>query len=359
MHPLESYFPTGRNRRSAKLGFLYNTIIIMSTASTAAAPDRYNISVLPSCDPYHSIAADVSGGLDKTPQELPERYLYDELGSSLFDRICEAEEYYPTQVEESLIADNTAAIVEIARPQRIIELGSGSSLKTRRLFDEPTLRQWCDTYVAIDVSLGALQQAMATLSIDYPWLTCQAIAGDYADALTSVATQPPQKSLYLFLGGTIGNFNPANASTFLKSLHKRLSNDDCLLIGIDAVKSVETLTKAYNDKEQHTARFNLNMLRVINRELGADFDLDKFRHRAEFIDDLSAVQMTLISTEDQVVSIPSIGKSYQFKPGEKIITEHSYKYTQDRAKALLNTAGFTVKEVFSKGYHLILAQKAS
>ena len=331
----------------------------MPTASTAAAPDRYNISELPSCDPYHSIAADVSGGLSKNPPELPERYLYDELGSSLFDLICEAEEYYPTRVEESLIAENTGAIVDIARPQRIIELGSGSSLKTRRLFDEPTLRQWCNTYVAIDVSLGALQQSMSTLSVDYPWLFCEAIAGDYTDALSSMSAQPPQKSLFLFLGGTIGNFNPDGALSFLKSLHKRLGSDDHLLIGIDAVKSVETLTKAYNDKDQHTARFNLNMLRVINRELGADFDLDKFRHHAEFVDDLSAMQLSLVSTDEQVVSIPSIEKSYQFKPGEKIITEHSYKYTRDRAEALLINAGFSVKEIFSKGYHLILAHKDS
>ena len=318
-----------------------------------------DVLVLQDPQPYRNIAKDFSDGMSMDPPRLPERYFYDCHGSSLFEKICATEEYYPTRLEDSLIDGNSTEIIETANGfSRIVELGSGNSAKTRRLFDNPRLRQGCQRYIAIDVSHSTLAQTMGSLGEEYPWLCCQAIAADYADALSAIAPHHEEGTLFLFLGGTIGNFHPDEARAFLRDLRERMQPSDHLLIGVDAVKCADRLNQAYNDSQDLTAQFNLNMLRVMNRELGCDFDLEKFRHRAEFDEGLSAVQMSLEATDEQVVSVPTLKQSYAFKSGERIITEHSYKYTIERAESLLRDSGLAIEARFGEEYHLFVASVA-
>ena len=335
-------------------------LLVMSgrTQQSKRQVKPYQLTVLPSSDPYHSIVTDVQKGLARQPRMLPERYFYDSFGSQLFEKICQTPEYYPTRTEEQLLIENASEIVATVKPKRLIELGCGSCVKTRQLFQVQQMREYCDHFFAVDISHDALDQAMAELSEVFPWLRCQGVAGDYFDSLPYIEMDEQNNSLYLFLGGSIGNFSPERANNFLVEVGKTMTSGDLLLLGVDGLKSIDTLNRAYNDKQTYTEQFNLNILRVINREMGANFNLDQFRHRAEFVDEISAVQISLESLQQTKVFITELDQHYTFQPKERIITEHCYKYTPAKARQLLHSAGYSVQKIISAphdAYLLILA----
>ena len=283
-------------------------------------------------------------GLARPQKEIPCRFIYDEQGSALFDRICVLEEYYPTRTETALLVDNGAEIAALAGPGcHLIEFGSGSSLKIRTLLDaldRPT------AYTPIDISREHLLQSAASLALDHPAVEVTAICADYTLALDlpPPKSNPKAQKLAFFPGSSIGNFTVDLAETFLKRIASMLSGGGDLLIGADLHKDKSILLPAYNDGQGVTAAFNLNLLARANRELGADFDLDGFTHDAIYDKNKKRIEMHLVSKRDQTVR--AAGGKFHFGKGETILTEHSHKYTIDGFQALGRRAGFEPRKVW-------------
>lgn len=273
-------------------------------------------------------------------RQLPPKHFYDDRGSELFDRICETAEYYPTRTELQLLETIAPALIDAVRPTDLVELGSGSPRKARMLL---AAAQRCGVrcrYVPFDVSEGALRQSAALLLGDFPWLEIHGVVGDYDQHLGRIPRG--ERSLYLFLGGTIGNFEEGAGAAFLRRLRDAMSPEDRLLLGSDIVKDAEVLHRAYNDAEGLTAEFNKNVLRVINRDLGGRFDPERFRHVAFYDAESQRVEMHLESTVDQKVPIRTLGIELEFGAGERILTEISRKFTRDSVTALLARAGLAL-----------------
>jgi L-histidine N-alpha-methyltransferase len=307
-----------------------------------------------------SMSDDVRQGLLSPPRSLPPKYFYDDHGSKLFDRICETPEYYPTRTEAALLRDNAEAIIAAARPHHVIELGSGSSRKTRHLLDAcEALGEYC-AYWPFDVCEGMLRESGERLLVEYPWLEVQALVGDYLAGLDHLP-DPTGRRLFVFLGGTIGNFDPEAAQAFLRELQARLRPGDACLIGADRVKAHATLTAAYNDEQGVTAAFNLNVLQVLNRDLDASFDLGGFEHQAVYNDAAQQIEMYLIAKHDQEVEIGALNQRLSVGSGERILTEISRKFTRSSLEGLLDGAGLRVThhfEPYDQAFSLVLAQPA-
>ena len=281
----------------------------------------------------------VLNGLAKPQKELPCKFFYDERGSQIFDQICDLEEYYPTRTEISILEDRLEEIAElVGRGAHLVELGSGASIKIRTLLNAlPDLSQ----YTAIDISRDFLLHSASTLAEDYPDLAVAAICADYtADfELPATIARLSSRNVAFFPGSTIGNFTPEAAQRFLKRLSSILGEGSGLLIGVDLKKDPDILRAAYNDAKGVTAAFNMNLLSRINTELGADFDLDAFYHDAVYREDPGRIEMRLISTKRQSVSI---GDSvFDFDENEYIHTENSHKYSIENFRGICETAGFT------------------
>jgi L-histidine N-alpha-methyltransferase len=284
------------------------------------------------------LAADVRRGLTAAPKWLPPKYFYDDRGSQLFEAICALPEYYLTRTERTLLTEIADAVIGATRPAQLVELGSGSASKTRLLLDALVRAQPSATYVPIDVSESTLRQSAAALRADYPRLRVHAIVADYERGLPRLGSSGPR--LVAFLGSTIGNFVPPDDVSFLRGLARQLRGGDYLLLGVDLVKPVDRLHAAYNDAAGVTAEFNRNVLRVVNRELGADFDPARFDHVA-FYDPASAqIEMHLRAREAHTVRIAALELSVGFAAGETIHTESSRKFTRDTAAAMLAAGGF-------------------
>jgi len=287
-------------------------------------------------------ALQVSAGLAKPSQkELPSKYLYDSVGSALFEVICELPEYGLTRSEERILHQHATEIVDqLPRPVVVAELGSGTGRKTRLLLE--ALSRWQSTwYHPIEISPAAL----AVLRRELRDLNSISIVGferEYLDGLREVAARrsPNEHLLVLFLGSTIGNFDGAAGSDFLRDLRQILQPGDSLLLGTDMLKPVKTLIEAYDDPIGVTAAFNLNLLARINRELGADFNLPQFAHLAIFNEATHSVEMHLRSRSRQKVSIPEASISAQFEKDETIWTESSHKYSHDELVSLAHHSGF-------------------
>jgi L-histidine Nalpha-methyltransferase len=287
-------------------------------------------------------ASEVSAGLTKLGQkELPSKYLYDSVGSALFEVICELPEYGLTRSEERILRQHAREIVDqLPRPVVVAELGSGTGRKTRLLLE--ALSRWQSTwYHPIEISPAAL----AVLRRELRDLNSISIVGferEYLDGLREVAARRSQGEhlLVLFLGSTIGNFEGAAGAEFLCSVRQILQPGDSLLLGTDLLKSVQTLISAYDDLIGVTAAFNLNLLARINRELGADFDLQQFAHAALFNEATHSVEMHLRSGTRQKVTIPEASISVEFEKDETIWTESSHKYSQDELVTLAQHSGF-------------------
>ncbi len=292
-----------------------------------------------------SFAEDVRNGLAAMPKTLKPKYLYDALGSLLFEAICLLPEYYLTRAETEIFERHAAEIVErLPAPITIVELGSGSSVKTRLLIEAILARQSGLCYQPIDISETILEQSSKQLLEDYPNLRIVAHATDYTRGIGSIERRGGEKVLALFLGSNIGNYTPDEARELLSQIRGALRPGDGLLLGVDMKKNPETLEAAYNDALCLTAAFSRNILLRINRELDADFDLEQFRHRAFFNEDRSRIEIHLVSMARQKVNIldPESGRvaQFEFQAGETIHTENSYKYDLETLAALAERVGF-------------------
>jgi len=296
---------------------------------------------------------DVTHGLQKQTKELPCKYLYDERGSILFDKICELDEYYPTRTELNIMQTYVDEIVaRFGQNVLLIEYGSGSSLKTRVLLDNLS---GLAGYIPIDISKEHLLNAAAKLKKIYPHLNVQPVCADYTDLfrLPDDISSSASRVVY-FPGSTIGNFNPDDAVRFLQSIYNIVGSSGQLLLGVDLKKDPHVLHRAYNDRSGITASFNCNILTRINRDLGANFNTEQFKHYAYFNPSHGRVEMHIISLAEQTVRIN--GSTIKFAKGESIHTESSYKYTVQEFAELAGKAGFTVERVWTDEDELFSVQ---
>ena len=282
-------------------------------------------------------------GLKNDPKQLPCKYFYDELGSRLFDRICELPEYYPTRTERSIMKTSAHEMAAAVGPDAlIIEYGSGSSLKTRLLLD---VLESPAGYVPVDISRDHLLKTAAALARDYPEIEILPVCADFTQpfAIPEPKRTPARRVVY-FPGSTIGNFTKEGAIELLQRVATSCGQGGALLIGVDLKKDPETLERAYDDSQGVTAAFNRNVLVRMNRELDADFDVSEFEHRAVWVEEPGRVEMHLVSQVDQTVHLDD--ERIEFAAGEHICTEHSHKYTVDGFAALAAAAGFSLAEVW-------------
>jgi L-histidine Nalpha-methyltransferase len=298
-------------------------------------------------------ALDVKHGLSLPRKSLKSKYFYDKIGSSLFEQICLQPEYYITRTEMDILRQKLPEIMNLFPEDiSIIELGSGSASKTRILFDHVLQRQNCLYYFPIDVSHSILSESITSLSSDYSTLRITGISSDYANGIDKatdfIALEPaiPCKKLILFLGSSIGNFEPQETISFFQMLRDKMERTDVLLVGFDLQKNPAILNLAYNDKAKITERFNLNLLSRINRELGGDFDIKNFEHYAFYNQDEQRMEMHLVSKKDQKSHIKLVEESFIFKEGEPIHTENSYKYSLKQITKLAEDNRFEVKMNF-------------
>lgn len=290
------------------------------------------------------LGAEVYRGFTRMPKRLSPWVFYDQRGSELFEAITELPEYYLTRTERGIFADRASEILEAAGRKKltILEMGAGTAAKTGLLLAAAVRRQEQVTYVPIDISESALEEARRRLSEALPEVHVNPSVADYTRELPVMAA-PGSRRLVLYIGSSIGNFDPPQAVGLLRRLRQRLAAGDLLLLGVDHVKDRTMLLKAYNDAAGVTAEFNRNVLVRIARELGARFRPGLFRHRAVWNERESRVEMHLESLVAQEVAIPALDLTVNFRRGESIHTENSYKFTQDSATALLARSGFAVR----------------
>jgi L-histidine N-alpha-methyltransferase len=284
-----------------------------------------------------SLRADVLAGLTATPKTLPPKYFYDERGSELFDEITRLEEYYPTRTERAILAEHAAEIASISAADALVELGSGTSEKTRLLLDALRNAGTLKAFVPFDVDPAVLTSASEAIAAAYPSIDVHAVVGDFERHLAALPAHG--RRLVAFLGSTIGNFAPAPRAEFLAVLRATLNDGDSFLLGTDLVKDVDRLVAAYDDRAGVTAAFNRNVLYVINRELDADFDVEAFDHVALWNAEQEWIEMHLRSARDQVVHVNRLGLTVEFAAGEMMRTEISAKFRQQRVEAELAAAG--------------------
>jgi L-histidine N-alpha-methyltransferase len=280
---------------------------------------------LPADELERRLRAEVAEGLVGDVKELSPKWLYDDRGCALFDRITRLPEYYPTRTERSILREHAPDVVRLSGADTVVELGSGTSNKTRLLLDAFAEAGRLRRIVALDVAEATLRDAVAKLSLDYPGATVEGVVGDFNDHLAQVRVGG--RRLVVFLGGTIGNLHPHERAAFLAEVHRTTSPGDSLLLGTDLVKDTERLVAAYDDAEGVTAAFNLNVLSVLNRELGADFDVEGFEHVARFDEPGSFIEMRLRSRGAQRVRVAALDLEVDFAPGEELRTEISTKFT--------------------------------
>jgi dimethylhistidine N-methyltransferase len=285
----------------------------------------------------NEFAADVIVGLSAKPKRLPPKYFYDLTGSGLFDRITQLPEYYPTRSELGLLHQHAPAIASLFPPgSALIEFGSGSSRKARILLRAAAS---VEVYVPVDISGDFLQQDAARLRRDFPHLAILPVVADFTTMTEPPAEIATKPRAGFFPGSTIGNFEPHEAAAFLRRAGRILGAGSVLVIGVDLAKARDILYRAYNDAEGVTAKFNLNLLARINRELGANFNLDAFEHDAFYNAERHRIEMHLASTKRQKVRIGDL--SIEFRAGETIHTENSYKYSIESFQALAHGSGWS------------------
>jgi dimethylhistidine N-methyltransferase len=291
-----------------------------------------------------NILDEVLDGLGRIPKQLPPKLFYDDRGSALFERITELPEYYPTRTEARIMHAHGGDMAEMIGPgAMVIEYGSGSSEKTRILLDhleEPI------AYVPIEISRDHLLESAAGLAEEYPDIDVLPVCADYEQPIEIPSPERPVGSrVAYFPGSTIGNFHPDDAAAFMRRIASHAGPDGSLLVGVDLKKDPGVLHRAYNDAQGVTAAFNANMLLRLNREIGADFDIEHFEHRAFYNENAGRIEMHLVSTEAQTVSID--GAPVEFASGESIWTESSYKYSVEEFGKLAARAGFILEHVWT------------
>ena len=296
-------------------------------------------------EPDHALTmlrADALHGLTRSPKELPPKWFYDERGSQLFDEITRLPEYYPTRREREILTRRAGEIAALTGASILVELGSGTSDKTRLLLDAFYATGRLRTFVPVDVSTEILVASADSITSEYPGLAVHAVVGDFERHL-SVLPRGEGRRLVAFLGGTIGNLYPAERSRFFREIATLLSPGDAFLLGTDLVKDTARLHAAYNDSRGVTAEFNRNVLRVLNRELGATFDVRAFDHVARYDEENAWIEMALRSQADQTVRIDDLDLTVWFAAGEEMRTEISAKFTRSGIESELADAGLAVE----------------
>jgi L-histidine N-alpha-methyltransferase len=294
-------------------------------------------------DALATIAHDVRAGLGGgPPYTLPPKYFYDERGSELFEQITELDEYYPTRAERAILNRHAPAIMQLTGARELVELGSGSASKTHALLYAMAGAGALDRYLPVDCSRAPIERCAEELTEIYPGLEVHGLIGDFERDLVHLPP-PRDRRLVAFLGGTIGNFDPAERAGMLRSVASLLRAEDRLLLGTDLVKDPAVLERAYDDAGGVTAAFNLNVLAVLNRELGADFDVDAWQHVARWNGEREWIEMRLRSVGDQHVAVPGAGIAVGFRAGDEIRTEISAKFTHERIARELGDAGLRIE----------------
>jgi L-histidine N-alpha-methyltransferase len=303
--------------------------------------------------PLESFREEVLEGLTRPAKLLPPKFFYDDLGAQLFEQICDLPEYYPTRTETAILRENIDEIAGIlGRGCLIVEFGSGASSKTRILLDRLPAPAG---YVPIDVAKSQLIEMATILSRAYPGLEIMPVCADYmGDLRLPTPVQAPTRVVAFFPGSTIGNLEPSDVHAFLKRVAALCGSAGGLLIGVDLEKDPRIIEPAYNDAQGVTAAFNLNVLQHINRELGADFDLAGFQHQAKYDPAERRIEMRLISRRPQEVRVA--GKAIDFVEQEAITTEYSYKYSLARFRAAAESAGWSVRRVWTDAQQLFSVQ---
>src|SRR5512146_3231943 len=290
------------------------------------------------------IAEDVWEGLNARPKRLPPKLFYDAEGSRLFEEITETEEYYPTRTEREILLQYSDEIARAAGTNlTLVELGAGSASKTRVLIEALLRRQIRLEFHPVDVSATALEQAVTSLNGDFPRLHVSPIVAEYSYGLRQLRALPGKK-LVLFIGSTIGNFEPEEQLEFLRCVRQSLRPGDALLLGFDLVKDAQILHAAYNDRQGITALFNKNVLARVNRELGGRFDLAAFEHVAFWNAAKSRIEMHLESRTDQTAYVLDLDAHFHFTRGERVHTENSYKFAMESIRQLLQQSGLTLEK---------------
>ncbi len=307
--------------------------------TTDAAEVRVDVHLTPGAIAA-ALAEDVRAGLAATPKELPPKWFYDDRGSELFDAITRLPEYYPTRAERAVLTARAATIAADTRADTLVELGSGTSEKTRLLLDALTEAGTLRRFSPFDVSEATLRNASTAISDEYG-VSVHAVVGDFERHLDQLPTGG--RRLVAFLGGTIGNLAPTARAAFLAELARGLGPDDALLLGTDLVKDRQRLEAAYDDSAGVTAEFNRNVLHVINDALNADFAPDRFDHVARWDPDAAWIEMRLRARDAQQVEIPGVGMTVRFDAGEELRTEISAKFTRERVEAELAAVGLGLR----------------
>jgi L-histidine N-alpha-methyltransferase len=308
---------------------------------------------------FEEFANDVAMCLASESKYLSPKYLYDKVGSQLFEQICLQPEYYLTRTEASILHKYAPVISKLVGSNiKIIELGSGSSSKTAILLSHFSSQEKRIYYFPIDISSSTLTESIRRLKAQFPNASIVGIRSDYNNGIDRAATECmateknnnnniPYTKLVLFLGSSIGNFELIEARSFLRSVRQKLHTSDFLLVGFDLQKDESVLNAAYNDKAGITAKFNLNLLARINRELGGNFELGKFEHCAFYSREQHRIEMHLVSKTDQRLYIRALDKTFSLRKGESIHTENSYKYSLNQIAALAEDCGFRIEKSFT------------
>lgn len=290
------------------------------------------------------------GLMKESGKQLPCKFIYDARGSQIFEEISEVSDYYPTEAELDIIADRSGEIADFCGLRvAVVELGSGSSKKTRSILDAVGKKASHLAYFPIDISAAALQSAVDSLKQDYPQLAVNPIVGEYEAALSNVNGREYDTVVLLWLGTSIGNLELGEAEALLHRLHQSFSENGVIVIGVDLKKDRAVLERAYNDTRGVTARFNLNLLERINRDLAGHFDLNAFEHLAFYNESAGRIEMHIRSRRDQTVSIDRLGIVVHFAEGETIHTENSYKFSKDEIAEVGLRAGFRLDRHWRDG----------
>jgi L-histidine N-alpha-methyltransferase len=289
-----------------------------------------------------ALLEEARSGLTAAPRELSPKWLYDERGSELFEEITRLPEYYPTRREREILSTRARAIARVSRADTLVELGSGASVKTRLLLSALAESGGLRRFVPFDVSEAMLRQSAEAIAREFPGLQVHGVVGDFERHLGAIPDGG--RRLLLFLGGTIGNLKPAGRAAFLAQVSAAMGPDDRFLLGTDLLKDVGRLERAYDDARGVTAAFNLNVLRVLNRELDARFEPGRFRHRARFDAEQSWIEMLLVPDARHSVEVRGLGLSLEFDPREPMRTEVSTKFRPAQVGQELAAAGLELLE---------------
>ncbi len=321
-------------------------------------PNRLLAEAIPPARRIPTLAEDVRNHLLIPPRSLPPKYFYDQHGSELFDRICETPEYYVTRTEADLLEEVVDSIAIATRPVTVFELGSGMSRKTHRILEACQAVGSLERYAAFDISPDALLSAGDTIRKRLPFLDMRLFSGDYTAGLETLPSLPGPK-LFLFLGGTIGNFDEREETAFLQDVAGIMGPEDYLLLGADRIKDRRVLNAAYNDSTGITAAFNRNILTVLNTSLAANFEPEAFRHDAHYNESRERIEMFLIAEKAHTVCISDLGENFELEGGEKILTELSRKFSLESLERLIAVAGLSLFQHYTaKNDHfsLVLAR---